>query len=250
MKLTKSDYTYISMWAKKVKAIKLLGSKCIMCGESNMFVLDFHHKNPKEKQYNINDLKDGRWSIMEKELQKCNLVCANCHRELHSSLNKTVEQHNKLIFLEFKQVFSCQCGYNRCNNALDFHHSKANKNFTVGCAHRDNKLRARIKTVADLSNILKDELNKCDVLCANCHRLETIDVDKFDKFKHLIYNKIQTYKELQPKIDRTKIKELYDTGLSKTQIARELKCAKSTITYALKCDHSSIGGAPHCQCEG
>ena len=47
--------------------------------------LEFHHLNPNEKDFIISDrnlILD--WNIIKKELDKCELVCANCHREIHS----------------------------------------------------------------------------------------------------------------------------------------------------------------------
>ena len=62
---------------------------CIHCGYTGIFgSLDFHHRNPREKDFNIGD---GRSSIsMERfvtelipELDKCDLLCPNCHRQEH-----------------------------------------------------------------------------------------------------------------------------------------------------------------------
>ena len=78
---TKGEYTTILIWAKKLKAIKLLGGECEYCGDNNIFHLVFHHK--KDKLYNINDIKSYRWDIIEKEIKKCSLLCHNCHNELH-----------------------------------------------------------------------------------------------------------------------------------------------------------------------
>ncbi len=68
-------------------------------------------------------------------------------------------------YKSYKQTLSCsECHENdwRC---LDFHHRDAKaKKFTVSLARRSG---VSIKT-------LLDEISKCDVLCANCHRKKTI----------------------------------------------------------------------------
>ena len=71
----------IKRWALEYK-----GSKCEICGYNKCSAaLDFHHKDPKEKDFNLSDgnlILD--WCEIKKELDKCSLVCANCHREIHA----------------------------------------------------------------------------------------------------------------------------------------------------------------------
>lgn len=58
---------------------------CELCGENRIWVLDFHHKDRKDKENNINDMIKNRNSIktIQKEIDKCDVLCSNCHRELH-----------------------------------------------------------------------------------------------------------------------------------------------------------------------
>lgn len=71
----------IKQWALEYKK-----NKCSICGYNKCSeALEFHHLNPKEKDFNLSDrdlILD--WQIIKQELDKCILVCANCHRELHS----------------------------------------------------------------------------------------------------------------------------------------------------------------------
>ena len=71
----------IKQWALEYK-----GSKCEKCGYNKCSeALEFHHKNPEEKDFNLSDrnlILD--WQEIKKELDKCILVCANCHREIHA----------------------------------------------------------------------------------------------------------------------------------------------------------------------
>ena len=67
----------------KLKAIAFLGGECIKCGNNDPRVLDFHHRNPAEKEANCFSLWHRRWSIIEKEIKKCILLCANCYRIEH-----------------------------------------------------------------------------------------------------------------------------------------------------------------------
>ena len=57
---------------------------CYICGESEPVCLDFHHKNPNEKRIEV-ALGIYRHSIetLQKEIDKCILLCSNCHRKVH-----------------------------------------------------------------------------------------------------------------------------------------------------------------------
>lgn len=228
--MTRNENNYIKRWAKKIKAIEYLGGKCSKCGNDNIFVLSFHHINPNEKEKNINDLTSSSWSVIEKEIKKCILLCENCHREEHYIISDTHKKGriNKKIYLEYKNIYECsKCGYDKCVNALEFHHiNENNKDFNIG-----NATGKRFKTVNDLEERIKDELDKCDVLCANCHRLDYNDKIKFDKLKDLIYNK--EIKE-NKKIDVRIIKNMMDSGMTWWQIAKELSVNKTTIYYISK----------------
>jgi len=68
----------------KLKAVNYKGGKCIKCGyDKCMAVLAFHHRDPKEKEFAWNQLKKLSWAIIVKELDKCDLLCHNCHGVLH-----------------------------------------------------------------------------------------------------------------------------------------------------------------------
>jgi hypothetical protein len=63
-----------------------LGGKCKKCGFSgNQAALQFHHKNSKEKDFTIGNVANKSWDSIKKEIQKCLLLCANCHMIEHST---------------------------------------------------------------------------------------------------------------------------------------------------------------------
>ncbi len=54
---------------------------CINCGESDPIVLEFDHRDRVEKVGNVANLvNDGSWKRVMLEIQKCDVLCANCHR--------------------------------------------------------------------------------------------------------------------------------------------------------------------------
>ena len=69
----------------RLKAIAHLGGKCMKCGYSKYTeVLEFHHKDSKQKIFNVSQKGHCRsWDRVKKEIEKCDLLCANCHREIH-----------------------------------------------------------------------------------------------------------------------------------------------------------------------
>jgi hypothetical protein len=66
-------------YKKKLAEIKS-ASGCVDCGIKNHIVLDFDHL--RDKKYNVSQMvRDGfPWKVIKKEIEKCEVVCANCHR--------------------------------------------------------------------------------------------------------------------------------------------------------------------------
>lgn len=61
---------------------------CKKCGDKRFYILDFHHIDPSEKDYTISDNPNIKFENLATEIEKCVLLCANCHREFHY-LNRT-----------------------------------------------------------------------------------------------------------------------------------------------------------------
>ena len=66
----------------KKKAVELLGGKCSKCGYKKCIeALDFNHLRDKKYEPTKMFQENKPWKIIEIELKKCELLCANCHRE-------------------------------------------------------------------------------------------------------------------------------------------------------------------------
>ena len=79
---------YHQLWVEYVlkKVKEKYGTSCTICGYSkNYAALEFHHVNMNEKEYSPAELIHNSYDLdaIFKELDKCQLVCANCHREIH-----------------------------------------------------------------------------------------------------------------------------------------------------------------------
>ena len=89
MKDRNYEYTKVIDWRleNKKKSINYKGGKCIICGyNKSMRSLDFHHLNSKEKEFSISKYKNKKFENLIPELDKCVLVCSNCHGEIHDNL--------------------------------------------------------------------------------------------------------------------------------------------------------------------
>lgn len=69
----------------KAKAIEYKGGKCVKCGyQKYQTSLDFHHLDPREKDPKFSSKRGWTWERTKKELDKCVLLCRNCHAAVHT----------------------------------------------------------------------------------------------------------------------------------------------------------------------
>lgn len=67
--------------------------KCNRCPETDWVALDFHHSDPNEKDMEISNMVGLAWSKEKilKEISKCEILCANCHRKHHRDEKEKLE---------------------------------------------------------------------------------------------------------------------------------------------------------------
>ena len=76
---------------RKIQAITYKGGQCADCGYANNYcALDFHHTDPTKKVYDWNKLRLRTLKVINEELDKCVLLCRNCHAERHNPHGKMV----------------------------------------------------------------------------------------------------------------------------------------------------------------
>lgn len=75
---------------------------CLKCGESRNWLLDFHHTDPTKKDFQISQGERFGWMKVKKEIDKCVVLCSNCHRDFHyqektqnSNIQEYLNNHNK-----------------------------------------------------------------------------------------------------------------------------------------------------------
>lgn len=87
----------------KFKAVQYKGGKCEQCGhKGSIACYDFHHTDPSRKLFALGkDPHTRSWERIKEEVDKCQLLCANCHREVEFS--KT--SHSKLFLSELEEEY-------------------------------------------------------------------------------------------------------------------------------------------------
>ena len=79
---------------------------CNKCGEKRWWVLDFHHVDPLEKEFNISTLLRKNHTKLYEELKKCIPLCRNCHTDFHylEKINKiNIEEYLKMPIVHGEQ---------------------------------------------------------------------------------------------------------------------------------------------------
>ena len=110
---------------RKLEIIESKGGKCERCGyDENIAALEFHHLDPSKKSFQMDSRHLSNTTIEKllEEADKCILVCANCHREIHNGhlnksnipnlLNEMTSKHIKLthIYKSHKMNICKRCG--------------------------------------------------------------------------------------------------------------------------------------------
>ena len=207
----------------KPEAVKYKGGKCeICCIKSDILeIYDFHHKDPSKKELQISNMRGGIFAKIKKELDKCHMLCANCHEETHggfhpeyliqNELSKLINNNNnnqhkfcrtchktKCINEFYTYKTECKkCFLNRTNARLrkikmeclkykggKCEHCGYNKYIgTIEFHHLDPRKKdfGLSRNQKTFGNSHKKELDKCVALCSNCHRKEHYRLKKLTK---------------------------------------------------------------------
>lgn len=76
--------------ARVVQTSLLLSMKkaggCEKCDEKEPICLDLHHRDPTQKDFGVANYRNASTAKFGAELDKCAVLCANCHRKVHAGL--------------------------------------------------------------------------------------------------------------------------------------------------------------------
>lgn len=149
------------------------------CGyDSCLGALDFHHRDRSSKEFGLGKFT-GSLARYLAEAEKCDLVCANCHRSRHLAADPeprhSAEAHARARLKQRAVDYmgrSCVgCGRQGPVAIFEFHHLDATtKDFGIS---EGGIIRRWGSIVAELA--------KCVMLCANCHREVHAGVRELDE---------------------------------------------------------------------
>ena len=97
----------------KIKAVEYKGGKCSKCGYNKCInALQFHHVDRSTKEFGISSKGFSKsWDAIKKELDKCDILCSNCHAEEHSN------EVEEIPYTRFsKESIYCSC----CDKELKY----------------------------------------------------------------------------------------------------------------------------------
>jgi hypothetical protein len=218
-------------WAKKIILVRENGERCKLCGEDNIYVLEFHHEEDQKKDFSISKaIQDLSLDQLRKECSKCVLLYSNCHQKVHA-LNGRGLRDKAIIFKNLSIGVTCEkCKKDFSLCCLSFHHiNQDTKIFDVSRYWQLHGV-ARGATYEQFN----EEIKKCILLCRNCHSIEHINFERMEKLKEYIQHKIENYVAKSKNVNVEEIKRLYNDGKYGRQIARELGLSNSAVSHKLK----------------
>ena len=162
----------VPLFRERSEALRALkAGPCLDCNLSFLpCAMDFDHRDTKTKLGRISHMsKRLPWDQVLEEVAKCDLVCACCHRlrtykqgnAYLRSMSRRYKYHRAIVD-ELKSSSPCtDCGLKRKACQMDFDHVEQQKT-----THPSWLLTAPTEK-------LLTELNNCQLVCANCHRVRT-----------------------------------------------------------------------------
>jgi hypothetical protein len=175
-------------WEFARKVVLYMGAKCELCGlETDWYeVYHCHHRNPEEKDSQITNMMHKNWETEAiPEMRKCILLCTECHNVLtqQTMRSKPNKHHDNLVRDKRLDARKWKCVEylgGKCEICgrvhvdlprYEFHHvDPSTKSFTI-----------TNRRSLSFENLIP-ELNKCVVLCGNCHRSYT-----FGRYPDLVF---------------------------------------------------------------
>ena len=111
----------VKKWRRKTKQriIEAMGGCCVCCGYNPcQEAMDLHHMNAKHKEFSFSSIRANpkSWTKIVAELQKCILLCRNCHSEVHAGLRQLPKKPRRFdksftVYKEFVKTNKCPiCG--------------------------------------------------------------------------------------------------------------------------------------------
>lgn len=153
-------------WVDSMKA----GKPCVDClGQFPPYVMEYDHVRG-EKRHNIGKMANHKRERVLEEIAKCELVCCACHR-IRSHNRRGYSKTPKFVkfraWMDSLKKNPCtDCGITLHPVAMDFDHVRGEKIEGISSMYGWDQCK------------VLDELTKCELVCANCHRERTVSALK------------------------------------------------------------------------
>lgn len=134
----------------KLKAIEFKGGKCLKCGYNNPASLDFHHLHNKKSDLSLLWSRCAKWERIKEEIEKCELLCANCHRERHCSPKFEFEFDHESLLKNRKRKLEARTEAICINCNKKFHTCRNSKFCSRRCRYSHNQ--RKIPSLIEIEN--------------------------------------------------------------------------------------------------
>jgi hypothetical protein len=149
----------------KEKSVNYKGGCCSICGyDKCLKALQFHHLDPNEKDFAISHCSTTKWEVVREELDKCILVCSNCHFEIHDE-EQSLEYEKIKIELNISERNMGQRKCNRCKNI--FSCSSAKERICEECKKETKNFRIK-DSIEYVKKIVKENTLVDASVLLNC----------------------------------------------------------------------------------
>jgi len=158
---TKCRMEAVSRKRKQIKKdlVEYKGGKCENCGyDKCVAAMDFHHKNREEKDFAVSSRgRTHSWKKLIEEVDKCSLLCANCHRELHENINGYKDKRTDIQKQAYKTIYK-ESSTSRKKAARKYNHCLVCGTDTYNnkyCSYKCCKLAKRKVTRPDKEELIE-----------------------------------------------------------------------------------------------
>jgi uncharacterized CHY-type Zn-finger protein len=177
------------------------GGACVLCGYGECLrAMDFHHLDPASKRFNIAPSHNRSWESLREELDKCMLICSNCHFELEDESGRRRERRDEpdgtSLCAGCGKRFTPRKGrpHTKCNSCssgratpearrtlkrwmVDYRGGSCQicgyaRHWRALTFHHVDPRLKRFNIAGSHCrslDVLREELDRCILVCANCH---------------------------------------------------------------------------------
>ena len=144
---------YLKRWVLAKKAVDYLGGKCKICGENHPAALSFHHRDPKQKEFDVSRKiqSTAKWEIIKTEVDKCDLLCENCHRKLHFDQDRYDDKYELICkkangFKSKKEMTITKWSEDDVEKLIFlYNEGKSSREISLSLNRNDDVIRSKIK---------------------------------------------------------------------------------------------------------